>query len=193
MNIFTFIIFTILLSLNIYARTNPFEATDTFKQIQKQYIESLQIEEINQQNIEEQEIKENLVSQEKTKQLQIQKEKLELIEIEKQNTLYYDILPFLNATIFDRTLTINIKPKFKLINQDLNHKSRKFIFDFEGTVKMYTKKEIFNHPDFYSITIGSHIEENFFRIVVLLNNDVISYEEDIDFNNSIIKIKQIIN
>ena len=118
----------------------------------------------------------------------MQKEKIEEKKIIKKS-VNYKILSFINATTTSDTLVINIDKKYKLKNQDILHKNKKFVFDFIGSVNMYTKRVELNHKYFDSITIGSHIKKNFFRVVIVLHDVIVNYEENID--NSTITIKKI--
>ena len=49
-------IVSVLLSLDLYARENPFEPTDTFIEIQKQYIITQENQEIERKRIEDEQI-----------------------------------------------------------------------------------------------------------------------------------------
>ena len=181
-------ILTIILSLNLFARENPFEPTDTFKEIQQQYITELEKQEIERQRIEDEEkkkIKENLVE---NKTILIDKEinkDNKIAEKEEQEneilepSEYYDILPFINATTIGKRLIINVDNKYKLKNQDILHKNNKFVFDFVGSLNISTKRVNLNHQYFKSIIVGSHIEENFFRVVIVLSDKIGNYEENI--------------
>lgn len=213
-------IVSVLLSLDLYARENPFEPTDTFIEIQKQYIITQENQEIERKRIEDEQIAkklkqdllENKLAKQKAKEQLIAKKKLEEEKLEqekikqqllkklieekifeekkkKEKSIKYDILSFLNATTKSDRLIINIDKKYKLKNQIINHKNHKFVFDFNGTIDMYTKRVKLEHPYFESITIGSHKKDNFFRVVVVLKDIVSNYEENID--NSIITIKKI--
>jgi hypothetical protein len=213
-------IVSILLSLDLCARENPFEPTDTFIEIQKQYIITQENQEIERKRIEdeqiaeklEQDLIENRLVEEKAKELlivqnRLEEEKLEqekikqqllkkiieekIIEekLEQEKNIKYDVLSFLNVITTTNTLTINVDEKYKLKNQIINHKNHKFVFDFNGKIDMYTKRVKLEHPYFKSITIGSHIKDNFFRVVVVLKDTISNYEENID--NSIIIIKKI--
>lgn len=218
-------IVTILLSLDLYARENPFEPTDTFIQIQKQYIitqekqeierikiENEQIEEKQKQELLEKRLleekaKEELIAQKKLEEEKQVEKKLEQEKIKQQllqnlieqkkleekkrieKSINYDILSFINATTTSDTLVIKIDKKYKLKNQDILHKNKKFVFDFIGSINMYTKRVELEHKYFESITIGSHMKKNFFRVVIVLHDVIVNYEENID--NSTITIKKI--
>ena len=204
-------IVSIILSLDLFARENPFEPTDTFIEIQKQYIITQENKEIERKKIDyelnakklEEKTKQQLLAQElieKEKQENAKKllEKIKLdnkIKEEKAKqkliaeTTKYKILSFINATTTNDKLVINIDKKYKLKNQDILHKNKKFVFDFVGSINMYTKRVKLEHKYFESITIGSHMKDNFFRVVVVLKDVIVNYEENIE--NSTITIKKI--
>ncbi|MEA3553953.1 MAG: AMIN domain-containing protein [Campylobacterota bacterium] len=214
-------IVSLILSLDLYARENPFEPTDTFIQIQKQYIIAQEKQEIERKKIEDEQIlekqkqdllekrlleekaKEELIAQKKQEEEKLAQEKIKkqllqkLLEKQKQeeekkileSTINYKILSFINAKTTTDTLVITIDKKYKLKNQDILHKNKKFVFDFIGSVNMYTKRVKLEHEYFESITIGSHMKNNFFRVVILLKDVIAKYEENID--NSTITIKKI--
>ena len=204
-------IVSIILSLDLFARENPFEPTDTFIEIQKQYIITQENKEIERKKIDyelnakklEEKTKQQLLAQElieKEKQENAKKllEKIKLdnkIKEEKAKqkliaeTTKYKILSFINATTTNDKLVINIGKKYKLKNQDILHKNKKFVFDFVGSINMYTKRVKLEHKYFESITIGSHMKDNFFRVVVVLKDVIVNYEENIE--NSTITIKKI--
>ncbi|MEA3498728.1 MAG: AMIN domain-containing protein [Campylobacterota bacterium] len=208
---------SILLSLNIYARENPFEPTDTFKQIQEQYnitqqqleLEKERIEqeeklakEIAQKKIEEEKLKkqkelELLAKQELEKKLKLEIEAKKLAEIQRLEQIRlnkvtnYNIISFINAFTKGDTLIIKIDNKFKLKSQEIKHKRRKFIFDFKAKINFYTNTTNIEHKSFKSIVIGSHSDKNFFRIVVNMDEPITNFEESIDVENSIITIKKI--
>ncbi|MEA3314715.1 MAG: AMIN domain-containing protein [Campylobacterota bacterium] len=212
--IFTLII-TMILTTYLLGRTNPFEETETF--IEQQNILLKKIEEKENKlkedrlrlekerlNFEREKLElakeQERLRLEKERKAKILKEKLAALEIKKKeekkkvianNIKYYKIYSFIKANTNNNILTIDIDDKYKLINQDLNHKSRKFIFDFSGTINMYTKRVLLKNSPFKSITIGTHKKENFFRVVVALNDKLKYYQEDMDIDNSIIKIEKI--
>lgn len=215
--IFTFII-TMILTTYLLGRTNPFEKTETFIEQQnillkkiKEKENKLKEDRVNLEkerlNFEREKLelakKEERIRLENEKKAKIlkekrkkEKEKKEKKKIEKKkvvanNIKYYKIYSFIKANTNNKILTIDISDKYKLINQDLNHKNRKFIFDFSGTINMYTKRVLLKDSPFKSITIGTHKKEHFFRVVVTLKDKLKYYQEDINTDKSIIKIEKI--
>jgi len=215
MRIILTLIMTMILTTYLFGRINPFEETETFKEKQnillKQIEEKekkleeerkkLELERLNfereklalakeQERIRlEQEKKEKKAEELRLEQEGIKKEK----EKEKKQNISkdYKIYSFIKANTTNNILTIDIKDKYKLINQDLNHKEKKFIFDFSGSLNFYTKRVSLKNSPFKSITIGTHKKQNFFRVVVTLKDKLKYYQEDIDVDNSIIEIKKI--
>lgn len=210
--IFT-LIMTMILTTYLLGRTNPFEETETF--IEQQDILLKKIEE-KEKKLKEDRIKlekerlkfekEKLELAKKEEKLRLENEKKAKILKEKEqakekkeakkrvvshNIKHYKIYSFIKANTDGKLLTIDIDDKYKLINQDLNHKNRKFIFDFSGTINIYTKRVLLKNSPFKSITIGTHKKEHFFRVVIALNDKLKYYQEDVDVDNSIIKIRKI--
>lgn len=214
-------IVSLILSLDLFARANPFEPTDTFNQIQQQYLEKIKEQELLRKILEKQrqdeEAKKLAQTQEKLAEEKNLVEEQEVVQVEEERVVIppkieetkaiaqpiikpvikeivynnYDILPFVTANISDDTLNIKVDKKYKLLNQDMNPKEKKFVFDFKGKVNIYTKRKSFDNPSFTSITVGSHKEKNFFRIVVVLKDDIQSYQESINNKDSIVTIKKI--
>jgi hypothetical protein len=208
-------IFTVLLAMNLSARMNPFEPTDTFFEQQKEYEQIRKQEEEKQLELEKQRKLELLAQQEaeeKAEQLRLQQE--QAIQLEKQRKLAeeqaaklikvvekkeevvvpkdsYKILPFVNIKVSDDELEVFIDKRYKLINQDILEDQKKFLFDFRATESFYTVRKILKSKDFKSFAVGTHMEKNFFRVVVELNDNVSKYKEYINSNTSYIKIKKI--
>jgi hypothetical protein len=176
MKIITIYLIYTILNLNLFARVNPFEPTDTFNQMQAQYNLTQEQQELMHQEIEDKQIEEKQIEEKK-------------VIVEKSTK--YNILKFINASSTNNSLIININSKYKLINQDIIYKKNKFVFDFGGTINMYTKKKRLKHSAFKSIVVGSHMKKKFFRVVVSLTDKISKYEESIDIDNSIITIRKI--
>jgi len=180
------IIISIIITLfttDLLSRENPFVATQTFiekkKQIESKILQELQDEDMivdMDDNITE-DIADDMVEEE--------------VVVKKEDPIYYDILPFIKVSTLSNKLIIDIEDKYKLINQDINHEERKFVFDFRGRLNIYTKRVFLNHNYFKSIIVGSHKKDNFFRVVVVLNDEISSYEDNLDIDNSIITITKL--
>jgi len=191
-----------LLSVNLSARMNPFEPTDTFVEQQQEYEMKLKQEEQKKIELEQQRKRAMLAqqeAQEKAEELRLQKERE--IQLEKQKKLQekitvipqnsYKILPFINIKVTDDQIEIFIDKRYKLVNQDILEEQNKFLFDFRATESFYTVRKKLNSKNFKSFAVGTHLDKKFFRIVVELNDIISKYKEDINSNISYIKIKKI--
>ncbi len=207
-------VFISLLAINLSARMNPFEPTDTFYEQQKEYELKQKQEEQKQLELEKQRKLELLAQQEaeeKAEQLRLQQE--QEAQLEKQRKLEaekaaqikvvakkeevvvpkdsYKILPFVNIKVSDEGLEVFIDKRYKLVNQDILEDQKKFLFDFRATESFYTVRKVLDSKDFKSFAVGTHMEKNFFRVVVELNDSVSKYKEHINSNTSYIKITKI--
>ena len=177
---------TILISLSLFARLNPFESTDTFEEKKNKLLAS-QLEE--KESDDQQIIKEIIITEPKSV---IIKNPL-FIEDGCNETYSYNLLPFISIGTSIDSFVIDIKQKYKLINQDVDIKNKKLVFDFKGKTNFYTKREVLCHKYFKSFAIGCHRKENYFRIVIELKDDVLKYHEKIDSKTNSILIKYINN
>jgi len=202
-------ILSIVLSLSLFARENPFEPTDHYLEQKDMIIKANELEKIKAEQeaadkialaLKEKELeakklaelKEQEIQQKKTQALKLmamkEKEKIQeeayIPEI-KEN---FKILPYVKIYVVNNILTIKVDPQYKLLNQDILKPAKKLLFDFEGTVSIYTIRKNIISEDFKSLTVGTHMEENFFRIVIDLPEDIINYTEKIDSKNGIITI-----
>jgi len=209
------LLYIVLLTTNLYSRMNPFEPTDTFKEQQQEYLTKQQQAKEKELAIQKQKKLELLQQQEgqkKAEQLQLKQEqqakleqqkKIEALkkaqrihiaqkkkeaEIDKDS---YKILPFVHIKVSRLGLEIFIDKRYKLINQDILKDQKKVLFDFRATESFYTVKKVLNYKNFKAFAIGSHMEKNFFRIVVDLTDNVSKYKEYINSKNNSIKISKI--
>jgi len=130
--------------------------------------------------------KEKAQIQKKLKESKMVKNKPYIPEI-KEN---FKVLPFVKIFVVNDTLTIKVDKKYKLLNQDILTPDKKLLFDFAGKVSFYTVRKDIISESFKSFAVGTHMEEDFFRIVVDVPFDVINYSENIDSKNNIITIKK---
>ena len=100
----------------------------------------------------------------------------------------FKILPFVKIDIVNDILTIKVDKKYKLLNQDILKPVKKLLFDFQGKVSFYTIRKDIISKDFKSLAVGTHMENNFFRVVIDLPEDIIKYTEKIDAKQGIITI-----
>ena len=169
----------LLINVELLGRINPFEPTDTYVQIQKQYHDNLNKKDTEPKVVEKAIIKKPIV---KSIEKKIEKKQIVVKHIK--------ILPFIKIDISEDTFVLHIRKKYKLINQEINPKKRKFIFDFKGRLTFYTKRHLFKNKAFKSVIVGTHKEKNFFRVVIALNDTVTKYKESVDNKNVIITIKK---
>ena len=98
-----------------------------------------------------------------------------ILKSQIKNKEKFKVLPFINIQVLDDILTINVDPQYKLLNKDHLIPANKIVFDFEGNISFYTiRKDILN-DDFNSFTVGTHMEDNFFRVVIDLPNIKTNY------------------
>lgn len=208
-------VFISLFAIDVSARLNPFEPTDTFYEQQKEYLAKEKQEEQKQIELEKQRKLAILAEQEaeeKAEQLRLQKEheaqvekqrKLQEVKspailtvVEKEKVIAvpkdsYKILPFVHIKVSQEGLEVFIDKRYKLINQDILEDQNKFLFDFRATESFYTVRKVLQNKDFKSFAVGTHMEQNFFRVVVELTHNVSNYKEYINSNKSYIKITKI--
>ena len=196
------LIFIITLSLNLFARMNPFEATNTFNEQKANYTEEqnkIQLEKIkNEQKQLKSELflikKQNEEARKIAKELKIQAEinkkaKDKAKKLAKKESFL--LLPFVKIEIYKGMLTIIVDKKYKLLNQDILKKERKILFDFKGNISFYTIRETIKHKDFKSFAIGTHRNKNFFRVVIYLSDNLVQYRETVNSKKGAITIKHL--
>lgn len=102
------------------------------------------------------------------------------IELLKKN-----LLPFIDLSYNNEQL--NIITKGKLFRKFTLKKEKKIVLDFFGRKNFYTIREKLNLKNFENITVGSHKNSDYYRVVVKLNNKVEFYE--IKYKNSVVNIR----
>jgi hypothetical protein len=192
------LIFIVTLSLNLFARMNPFEATNTFNEQKANYAEEqnkIQLQKIqNEQKQLKKELflmkKQNAEANKIAKELKIQTEiNKKVKKLAKKES--FSLLPFVKIEIYKGILTIIVDKKYKLLNQDILKKERKILFDFKGNISFYTIRKNIKHKDFKSFAIGTHRRKNFFRVVIDLSDDLIQYTEKVNGKKGVITIKHL--
>jgi len=218
MKIISITLLSILLSISIFARPNPFEPTDQFLEQKELIIKQQEEEENIKKEKEEQakvakaleaqrkakELEKRRLEEEKKNQLAMQKEKEDkkaletALIVEKTTPTPYvptikenfKVLSFVKIYIINDILTIEVDPKYKLLNQDILKPEKKFLFDFRGNVSFYTIRNTIVSENFDSFAVGTHMEKNFFRVVINLTDKMENYVETIDSEKGIITIKK---
>ena len=223
---------SVLLSITLFARENPFEPTDQFLE-EKEVVLQEQIKAEAEKIIKEQEQIAAKIVQEQEREAQILAEKQKEDELAKtiendtiapldkknlpkkmEKTLAFvdqkeqeniektvepyiptikenfKVLSFVKIDVTDDILTIQVDPKYQLLNQDILKPEKKFLFDFQGTVSFYTVRNKIVSEDFDSFAVGTHMEKNYFRVVINLPLDVSEYIETVYSKKGIITLKK---
>lgn len=232
MKIISLSILSILVSLSLQARENPFEPTDQFleqkeiiiksneeAELKKQQDEKNRIaQEFEDQKMAELKIAEKMMAENKAKE-EMEKKKLQMaqadekaksemkVEAKVEKTIEttpvvkekpyvptivenFKVLPFVKIHVENDIITIQVDPQYPLLNQDILKPAKKFLFDFKGNVSFYTIRKDILSEDFQSFAVGTHMEKNYFRVVINLTDEMINYTETIDSKNGIITIKK---
>ena len=207
MKIIPLSILSITLGVSLFARLNPFEPTDHFLEQKEMVIKANQMEQLQKEQDAINKKAQELAKEKLAKEIEVLKEKKEtMLQIQKDNIKAkekiikkayvpeikenFKVLPFVKIFVVNDILTIKVDKKYKLLNQDILKPNKKLLFDFEGKTSFYTiRKEIISES-FKSFAVGTHMEENFFRIVIDVPYDIIHYNEKIDSQNGIITIEK---
>ena len=199
MKIISLFILSIIFTISSSARENPFEPTDQFLEQKEIILEANKQAKITQ----EQEEKEQLeaLKQKLIVTTEPKKEKIEIVKIPETKTVAtndyipeikqnFKILPFVKIVVINDVLTIKVDTKYKLLNQDILRPAKKLLFDFEGNESFYTVRKDIVSEDFKSLTVGTHMKEKYFRVVIDLPMEVSAYIENIDGKNNLITIQK---
>lgn len=185
MKIISLALLSLSLSVSVFARLNPFEPTDYFLEKKEIIIKENELEQIK--------------KEEEKKHLSMQKEvlvktdtpvKVPKKEAPQDTYENFEILPFVDISIKNDIITIQVDPKYTLLNQDILKPKRKLLFDFQGQKSFYTIRKKIESEDFTSLTVGTHRKENFFRVVIDLPEKVANYIETVDSKKGIITIQK---
>ncbi len=193
------ILISITLNLSLCARVNPFEPTDHFLKQKEMIMQKNAQVKMKKQDEEQEKIAQETKIVNEKKQEKEQKKLIDqkltqkgiiknaYIPEVKEN---FKVLPFVKIFIVNDLLTIKVDKKYKLLNQDILKPQKKLLFDFQGKVSFYTIRKNIINKDFTSFVVGTHLEDNFFRVVIDLPSDVIDYIEKIDNKSGIITIQK---
>jgi len=211
MKINALLIFSMIWSISLFSRENPFEPTDHFLEQKEMIVEANK----QAQNTENEEKKAKKKLEESAKALieekkqekslptittQVKKiqttvnntKEKELVEPKKvtlsKTQQSFNILPFIKIDITNDILTIQVDTKYKFLNQKVLRPAKKLLFDFEGNVSFYTVRKDILSKKFISLIVGTHMKENYFRIVIDLPSKTTNYIENIDSKKGIITI-----
>ena len=174
----------ILLSTSLFSRVNPFEPTNTYIDEQQTYLKKIKEEKElqRQQKLEDalKEIEQEIVIIE-------DKEIIEKsIEYVKDN---FNPLSFVSLYTVQNNLMIEVNKKYIFLQNIILPEQNKILFDFKGDESFYTIRQKLKNPNYKSFAIGTHQKENFFRVVVDLENKTQNYKATIDKKNNIIVIQ----
>ncbi|MDC0933753.1 hypothetical protein OAR97_07865 [Arcobacteraceae bacterium] len=208
MKIISLSILSISLCVSLFARENPFEPTDHYLEQKEMVIKANELEQIKKEQeaadliaeeMKEKELEAQKIADAKALEMQIKKEKeMQKLTVKEEPIIEevyipeikenFRVLPYVKIYVINDVLTIKVDPKYKLLNQDILKPAKKLLFDFEGKVSFYTIRKDIISEDFKSLTVGTHMEEEFFRVVIDVPEDIINYVETIDSKNGIITI-----
>ena len=176
---------SLLLITSLSARANPFIPTQEYMDAKNNLLYP--------QNIDDGDRTVKIIHNEK-KPLEeiIVKKVIPVKKTEKPKeikTYKYNLLSFVNINIANDIM--NIKTKYKLKKYFIFKQENKFVFDFVGKKRFYTKREtLSSHKDFSRIIIGAHPEDYYFRVVVVPEYNSSEYKVTIN-ENGLITIKRV--
>ena len=97
------------------------------------------------------------------------------------------LLDFINIEYNNSKLIIHTKD---LVSKKFTiKKENKIIIDYKAKKNFYTKRENLDSSSFKNIIIGNHKKENFYRVVIQLNNNPSNYK--VEYKDNLITIIQI--
>ena len=167
-------IFTLVLTLNLSARENPFEATQAYTEEAARILEQNEtiVQEAKKKLTPILEIKENKKNEEnKVIYVKPRTDIEENINLNMQKKILID---FIHINYNNDKLTIHTKDiilkKFTL------EKENKLVIDYKAKKNFYTKREFLDSQNFKKITLGNHKKENFYRVVILLSKKPSNYK-----------------
>ncbi|MGB1227147.1 MAG: AMIN domain-containing protein [Poseidonibacter sp.] len=100
-----------------------------------------------------------------------------------------ELLDFIKVEYNDSKIIIHTKDtvskKFTL------EKENKIIIDYKAKKNFYTKRDILESKNFKKIAVGNHKKENFYRVVILLENKPSTYK--VDYKDGLISIFSSVN
>ena len=161
------------LSIMSFARLNPFEPTQTFIDLKNKHEQSpVKISEISSNNIKKEDTNCS-VEKHVEKRVVVVKKKSNC-----KNVYKFMPLKFVNIDLKDDFIKINVAKKYKLINSIISDDNTKFVYDFKGKVTFYTIRKKLCSEYFDSFALGTHLEDNFFRVVIKVKKDIKEYKEN---------------
>ncbi|RLA74456.1 MAG: hypothetical protein DRG11_04780 [Epsilonproteobacteria bacterium] len=92
----------------------------------------------------------------------------------KQNDTI-NINKYIKVSIFENKLTIDTN-KYKLKKSIIFEDIGKIMIDFKAKVRFKSKTVSVSHKSIDKISVGSHYEENLFRVVIRMNKNTKKYK-----------------
>ena len=176
----------------LYSRENPFEPT-------QQYIQQIDINTTTTQQVVQP--KQNVVVEPVTIQIKSAPIVVKTNNNTKQQTKKivpkkviveekFNILPFMKLSIVDDVLTIITNKKYKFKRSDKIKEENKIFFDFIGKKSFYTKSRTIVNENYDKFTVGTHLKQNYFRIVIQLSGDISLYKYSVNKKTNTITISK---
>lgn len=194
---------TLVLALNLNARENPFEATNAYEEEAARIIEqkvkeaieklkpALKVEKtytkkevkklIKKAQVQSESKVKKLVKRElektkivEPKQVVFVKPRTDILDEELVMMKTKVLLDFIKVQYNDEKIVLHTKDrvskKFAL------EKENKLIIDYKARKNFYTKRDTLDSSNFKKIAVGSHKKENFYRVVIQLENKPSMYK-----------------
>ncbi len=194
---------TLVLAFNLNARENPFEATNAYEEEAARIIEqkvkeaieklkpALKVEKtytkkevkklIKKAQVQSESKVKKLVKRElektkivEPKQVVFVKPRTDILDEELVMMKTKVLLDFIKVQYNDEKIVLHTKDrvskKFAL------EKENKLIIDYKARKNFYTKRDTLDSSNFKKIAVGSHKKENFYRVVIQLENKPSMYK-----------------
>ena len=96
----------------------------------------------------------------------------------------FKVLPFVTIDVDKEDLKITSRSKYPIINYYTIKNENKLVFNFSAKVNFYTRYKKLDAPKFKSYAVGNHKDENFFRVVIVVEKNIKNYEVIIKNNTA---------
>jgi hypothetical protein len=196
------IMLSILISISLFARLNPFEVDPTIYKVDKQEkpipVKNISSVDDNKKTIKikPQTInnKKIIVSKRKEKKRKEKKKyntnnitKIPKPIIKSFVPANYKVLPFLSVDVDYKDIKLKSRTKYHIINYYNLENIHKVAFDFYGKVSFNTKYKKLTSPSFKSFKIGNHPNIKMFRVAIKLKHPAKDYSISIKQHTAHIK------
>ncbi len=175
----------ILSTSTLNARLNPFAVTPEYSEAKQDLIDNPQVNNDGNRTIQitsedtpnttqqTQPVVETIMKP--LEEIVLTPAKIDDTKIIQHKEYKYNLLSFVKINIINNIL--NIKTKYKLKKAFILEEENKIVFDFDGKMNFYTKRQVLSsHEDFEKIAIGAHPEDDFFRVVIQTKPCVCDYD-----------------